>query len=637
MQRMRLFTIAWMLLSGASLPAQALDSLRRVAETAPAPETQVAAWQELAFQSLYLQPDSTPVLAKRSLALAKAAGLDSLAAEAWLLLGFYGMATGRADSALAAFAQAGRMHEQSGRQGRYGAVLGNMASIYQRLDSNEAALDLSLQAMRQFEQGGDSVRLAVLQGNVANLYVKMYDLNRARAMIDACRAFTRRHLELPEMAGTYYTATLILGNVLHNQGRFDSALHYLRLGLAGAGQVRDPYSRMGGANNLAATFERREQLDSAAQYYRLAYDLAGQYGITDREVIYASHTAVVLAKLGRSPEALRYLEAARALEAQLTEVDAQQQLYKAEAAYAEATGNLARALAYARRASDLRDTVLNAERVKALSELEVRYETEKKERQLAEAEEALARRQLLIGGLVGLSLILWLLGLLLWMRERAWRRAAVIREQERGLQAVIDATEEERRRIARDLHDGVGQELGSLQLAFEQVQRQSQDPTLVQRLGERLRQSTQQLRSISHQMMPRALEVAGLAPALRELVETSFARTSYQARFDAFRVPDDLPPDRALVCYRVAQELLSNVVRHAQATEVDVQLSVRRGHLLLSVEDNGHGFMPQAESGGGLGLASMRTRLRRVAGTLTYEPGEQGGTRALVSIPLPTP
>lgn len=635
MKIMHLFTISWMLLGWASLSAQGLDSLRRVANTAPTPETQVAAWQELSFQSLYVQPDSTPVLARRSLVLARAAGLDSLMAEAWLLLGFHGMATGQADSALVAFAEAGQLHQQAGRLGRYGAVLGNMASVYQRLDSNEAALDLSLQAMRQFEQSGDSIRRAVLQGNVANLYVKMYDLDRARAMIDVCRAFTRRHLDVPDLAGTYYTATVILGNVLHSQGRFDSALHYLRLGLAGAEQVRDPYSRMGGANNLAATFEQRGQLDSAYLYYRQAYELAETYRVTDRKAIYAAHAATVLAKLGRVAAAQRYLQIVRDLQADLTEIDAREQWYKAESAYAEANGDLARALQFFRQASDLRDAILNAARVKALSELEVRYETEKKERQLAEAEEALARRQLLVVGLVGLSLILLLLGLLLWMRERARRRAAVIREQERGLRAVIEATEVERRRIARDLHDGVGQELGSLQLAFEQVQRQSLDPTLVQRLGERLRQLAQQLRGISHQMMPRALEVAGLAPALRELVETSFADTGYQARFDAFRVPKDLPADRALIGYRVAQELLSNVARHAQATEVDVQLSVRRGHLLLSVEDNGRGFLPQEASAAGLGLTSMRTRLRTVAGTLTYEPSEQGGTRALISIPLP--
>lgn len=177
--------------------------------------------------------------------------------------------------------------------------------------------------------------------------------------------------------------------------------------------------------------------------------------------------------------------------------------------------------------------------------------------------------------------------------------------------------------------------MGSLSLAFAQLRKQTQPPNLVDELDNRLRSTTDQLRGLSHQMMPRALEAAGLAPAMAELVERSFAHSDIEARFDAFRIPDELSPEVALTAYRVAQEL-SNVMRHAQATEIDVQLLGRREALLLIVEDNGRGFLPDQTSAQGIGLANMRTRLRALGGSLSYELATEGGTRAVVRLPWPS-
>ena len=233
--------------------------------------------------------------------------------------------------------------------------------------------------------------------------------------------------------------------------------------------------------------------------------------------------------------------------------------------------------------------------------------------------------------------MLLLAGALLWFRAKSRQKAAVqfarIQEQEQGLNAVIQATEDERRRIARDLHDGVGQELSSLFLGIDSIKSKIPEALVpgLNSLRERLGTSTKHLRQISHQMMPQALETAGLAPALEDLVATSFRNTTITARVDAFRVPDNLDPKVALVCYRVAQELLNNVIRHAGASEIDVMLIAKNDRINLSVEDNGKGFDPHQASEG-IGLTNMRTRLKAVNGSLEYEQVDGKGTRAVVNV-----
>ena len=605
-----------------------LDSLRHLAMNTTEPDSVVLAWQNLAYESLFVDPDSTEAQGQQSLKLAYEHDLDSLAAEAWLILGFRAMVVGEHDTALARLARAAAIHDKAGRADRVGAVLANQVSIYQRLDQNEKSLEVSLIALAEFEKSRDSMRWAALLGNIANLYVKMYDLESAEQACRSTLAYVR-HQESPEARSILYTTYIILGGVFYSRGVYDSAIVYIRNGFEGITNIRDPYSRMSGGNNLGASYEEVGQLDSALQYYRMAYDIASSMQATDRMVIYGSHVVSALSQLKRGEDAHPYLEVVRELIEKTSEPEARQQYYKAESFWAESQSDFHSALRWSQRASDMRDTLLNAERVRALSDLQIRYETEKTERQLAEAEEVLIRRQLWIAVLGGISISLLLAGLVLWLRGKARRRKTLIEEQQRGLNAVIQATESERRRIARDLHDGIGQELGSLMLAFDQLQEEGSRESLKDRLAT----SISQVRTLSHQMMPRALELAGLAPALEELVQHSFGSTEIDAEYDAFRVPDELDAQVSLVAYRVAQELISNVIRHAEATEVSVQLTANADNLTLTVEDNGRGFVPDPTAPG-IGLTNMRTRLKQVKGSLQYESGEEGGTRALVRIPL---
>jgi signal transduction histidine kinase len=217
--------------------------------------------------------------------------------------------------------------------------------------------------------------------------------------------------------------------------------------------------------------------------------------------------------------------------------------------------------------------------------------------------------------------------------------AELLREKESGLKAVFDATEEERKRIAKDLHDGVGQQLSAIKLGFE---------GFLKRVGEKIPSESEKLsslskivddtatevRTLSHQMMPRALQEMGLMPAIDEMLGKSLGNTSIEYTFEHYQVEGKRFNERVEVgIYRIAQELVNNIIKHSGANLVMVQLFRNKDYLILIVEDNGQGFHPGSKKDG-IGLMNINTRLGTVNGDVIWEPSPESGTVATVRVPV---
>lgn len=202
---------------------------------------------------------------------------------------------------------------------------------------------------------------------------------------------------------------------------------------------------------------------------------------------------------------------------------------------------------------------------------------------------------------------------------------------------LIAAQEEERTRIARDLHDDVGQRVASFSIALSNVKRRlAVGHAEVREDLSTLQQSTIQLandlRLLSHELHPGLLDHLGLAEALRarcdELTQESDLRIALALDPDAAR----LSRDAALCLYRVAQEALRNVVRHARAREVRVSLTQSDGRVTLQISDDGQGFAADQARRDGLGLVSLAERVRMIGGTLSIDSAPGMGTVVSVTI-----
>jgi signal transduction histidine kinase len=207
-----------------------------------------------------------------------------------------------------------------------------------------------------------------------------------------------------------------------------------------------------------------------------------------------------------------------------------------------------------------------------------------------------------------------------------------------SLRRVVAGQELERRRLARELHDETGQALTSILLGLKGVEEAKDAETLAEaarNLRELVVATLQDVRRLAVELRPKALDDFGLVPALERLVETFAEGTGIEVQLEARLGEERLPGEIETTLYRLIQEALTNVVKHAHATTVSILLVRRDGKVTGIVEDDGRGFDPAAARADGLGLVGMRERAGLVAGRLTIEAAAGAGTTIAVEVPVP--
>jgi PAS domain S-box-containing protein len=202
---------------------------------------------------------------------------------------------------------------------------------------------------------------------------------------------------------------------------------------------------------------------------------------------------------------------------------------------------------------------------------------------------------------------------------------------------LIQAQEEERRRIARELHDDVGQRLAVLSIELDNLRGKlsSSLRSRASKLWNQASEISQSVRDISHDLHSPGLDWLGLGVALKALLEDFGQQHSVAVNFNEHNVPAQVPEDIKITFYRVTQEALQNVTKHSGAHSVSLELNTAANKLRLQITDDGVGFAPEQRPIVGLGLASMRERLRSVGGVMTITSEHMHGTKLEALVPLP--
>ncbi len=203
---------------------------------------------------------------------------------------------------------------------------------------------------------------------------------------------------------------------------------------------------------------------------------------------------------------------------------------------------------------------------------------------------------------------------------------------------LITAQEDERKRIARELHDDVTQRLALHSIELDQWNLASaspEDQAHLRSLSTSAAEISIEVHNIAHRLHPSKLKHLGLLPAVRELGKEIAIRHGIDIDIEDENVPEDLPGDTTLCLYRVAQEALNNVLRHSGASHATISLSGRRGLVAMRIMDNGHGFDPLSiPTTHGIGLFSMRERLHLVRGQMNICSRPGNGTEVQVTVPV---
>ncbi len=280
------------------------------------------------------------------------------------------------------------------------------------------------------------------------------------------------------------------------------------------------------------------------------------------------------------------------------------------------TGRYKKAFGQALRLVHLQDSLLKKEKLEMMGKLDVQYRTAEKDKLIAQSQLQLTRQYLWMLSIGGLSLVT-IVSLIAILRRR--RNKAALAQ----LTAVMKGEEQERSRLAQDLHDGVLSQLSAVMMNFNALQRQYPDIDQVCNFREamsQLEQSIGELRTTAHNLFPEILEREGLAGALRIFSSkiSKFAPVSID--FQMIGTLPAMDSSFTLGVYRIIQELVHNIIKHAAATEGLIQITAKQGWMGITVEDNGLGMTDaQLQSAGGMGLQSLRQRVDALGGSLEME------------------
>ncbi|MFD1140258.1 ATP-binding protein [Larkinella insperata] len=446
------------------------------------------------------------------------------------------------------------------------------------------------------------------------VYSRAY--NRAKSYVDSAReqaAAIPHSLYLPAFYRTE-------GNYFRHVRRYPEALASFDRGLAVARELRDDFYV---ADIL---FEKCILFQDAGDYRR-------------------AKPAIL--------EAYRYFEKAgnthnrRLLLKELSETDAK-------------LGDYRSALQWLNQYTALSDSVFEVGSAVGIAELEKKFQTVEKENEILklrdqnhQQQSRIERSRLSITLLAAGLLVMLLLSYLGWKLFRKNRETArqheelhqqelkAIRHREKINQynAMLQGQEQERNRIARDLHDGLGGMLAGVKLKLSSIATKQPDaikqPDMeLYKVINQLDQSVDELRRIARNMMPESLLYMGLEPALRDLCAALDSdRTAVQ--FQAFDLRETYDQALLITVYRIVQELLTNAVKHAKARTIVVQCSENENHLYITVEDDGVGFDPKtARHGKGIGLSNIENRVTILNGTVDVDSKTGEGTTFHIDIPL---
>lgn len=606
--------------------------------------TKVLRLSDLCFAYRRKDPDSALYFGGRALALARKLRYPKGEAQALndiAIIHIDRSAFGEADSNLRA---ALRIRRRIGDEEGAGAVHNKLGNLYQAQLRLEEALEENRRALAIFEKLDQRAKSAIILSNIAILE---FNLGQHEAALKDHRTAASVRAELGDGAGLAIShgnmanVLLALGDTAEALDLLQRAATYFRehdLDLEYAVQV----------NNEAGVRLHRGEVHRAAALYSEALAIRERAG--DRKAIASSliGLADANARSGRTVEARRMAFRALDIAREVGATSEQMQAYRTLARIHARLGQADSTLVYHERFAALRDSVFSVENGRRISDLQARLGIERKEQELQQQradineknlaiaeldQRAERRRYLLILAAFGIGAV-GLLALFMIQRQKrkaeALRNASVIAERELGLKALVHRTDAERKRIASELHDGVGQLLTGLKYRLQAVVGEDARLQAALALAD---EAGREVRGIAHSMMPRALEETGLVPALTDMFERSLSVPGLEHTFEHHGMDRRFPTAVETGIYRIAQEVVSNVLKHAHARLVDVQLLVNQGAIVLIMEDDGVGLDP-ARVGQGLGLRNLQDRARTMNGNIDLSAREGGGTVVTLRVPL---
>ena len=513
----------------------------------------------------------------------------------------------------------------------------------------DTAINYYYKSMRMYEELGNKRNIGIALLNIGNLYTRLYEYKKAnenfrKGLILFKQEEDFRHIGLSNNK---------IGIVYEETGKYDSALVHYRVCKIYYDSINNN-SGLGHLNiNMGNLYLNWGKYDSANYYFDKAMDTFKQMDFKRGYLNALIGKAVVYTKRGQVNNALEVYDQCQKIASQVDPISLKD-VYRNIFDIYKASGNYKKAFEYQTKYIQINDSIFKLDKAKVMADVELKYEKEKDQAQILALENENLAKDLSLGKrtnqrniylFTGSGMIALILFLLFYFRQKA-RKDKIIAsqkikqlEEEKKLLAakfLVEGQEKERKRIAKDLHDGLGVLLSTTKMQFTSIKDKSPgNKEIIDKATKMLEQATGDVRKISHNMMPGLLTRFGLYEATEDLVDNLNETEGLTAICEITGDTKRLPENTEIMLYRVIQELINNSLKHAEAKNIRLHLNVLSGELDILYTDDGKGFnVSEKLQLKSIGLNSIQSRIDFLGGNLSIQSESGKGVNCVIRVPV---
>lgn len=623
-----------------------VDSLEHLLATLKG-SAKVDVLNELTFQYITIDPSQAKRYGQQAIILGQTIDYPKGLAQSYNDLGMVYYYTVNLDSAAILFEESLVIRQDMGDAIGIAACLNKLGAVYKLRGLLAEAIDYFAQTVSYYDSLEMQAELAASYNNMGTLYYDLNDFDQALTYFQRSLKLKNQLGNAVEIAGTMSNIANVqfyLGRYAESKANYEEAIAMLE---AQGEKQYQPNCYIG----LANIEEKEGQYAQALQYYEKALQLS-DYAL-NANVFQAStryRMGYVLSQLGRPAEAERFLREAEAIATKNGLSQMLIDIYTVMIDFMAQQGRGNEAMPFVKKILALKDTLFSQNRNELIAEMQTRFEVEEqeKENQLLQAENEIQRlklersaahtrnqRMLYSGSLLALVLI----GGLGYNRLKGQQQKKAAEQEKEQFRAVVEAEDQARKRIAMELHDGLGQLLSTAKLNVQgldevAVKGDAFVMTNYQNSIQLIDQACIEVRNVSHNMMPGALTRIGLQSAMDELVQQINATGQLHIATEG-QLPDLLPENISIGLYRVLQELFNNLLKHAEANKAQLHYRTQEGNLEVQLRDNGKGVSREdVEKSAGIGWKNIQSRISILNGQLKWHSSPGKGTTFIIQLPL---
>ncbi len=490
-----------------------------------------------------------------------------------------------------------------------------------------------------YERHQHEIKAAYVYNDIARMNRRGENFERAISFYDKAMTIFKKFNDLEGQAVILNES----GVAFHYNGNYDEAIKRYNASLAIQKQRNDSIGIGYSLEFLGTSYLMKKETQKGKYYLDEALKIRKALKDTFALAINYINIAEYYMNEGDNNNAIEYTKQTIALAKAINFTDLLRHSYQILSELYQKTGNYKAAYDNMSLYQTIKDSMYNADKSKQIEELSTKYETEKNKAKIKEQEFSISKRNYWIAGILLILIAAFLIALSYYRRIKLQQKAklqeVIMQQQELATKAVIEAEEEERKRIARDLHDGVGQMMSAAKMYLSGMETEMQfvDETQKTNFEKTLilvEDSCKEVRSVSHNMMPNALLKHSLASAVREFID-KLDKRSLKVYLFTEGLDTRLDANVETVFYRIIQECVNNVIKHAEASSLNISVIKDDEGISATIEDNGKGFdTKDVNVFDGIGLKNIMTRVTFLKGTVDFDsrPGE--GTLVAVYVPL---